>query len=366
MRTVVVGAGAVGLAVAQRLAGAGVEVWVLERHERVGAETSSRNSEVVHAGIYYATGSLKARLCVAGREQLARLIDRGEVAGRWTGKLIVAVQEAEIAELAVIAGRASDNGARPLHSLSCAELSARVPGLRGVAGLWSTGTGIVSAHDLMTWCRRRAERHGAEILLRHRLLSARQAANGWTLQVQQPDGTAVELPCDSVVNAAGLHADKVARLAVDDAALPRQVLVKGNYFDVSGVPLADTLVYPVPPKNLVGLGTHLTLDLAGQCRLGPDVEPATGTEDFAVDAARAAQFFAAASRFFPALRPEQLRPAYAGIRPKLATDRAADFYIAHESGRGAPGWVNLLGIESPGLTASLAIADMVADLLGVT
>lgn len=365
MRTVVIGGGVVGLAVAHRLARTGSEVWLIERHDRTGTETSSRNSEVIHAGLYYAPGTDKAALCVQGRAQLAHLIARGHVHGRWTGKLIVAVDDSEIGELAKIAARAVANGAEPLVAMTAADIAKRCPHVSGVAGLWSTGTGVVDAHSLMAWLRRRAERDGAEVLLRHSVCGARQKTQGWQLDVLQPDGAQVGIDCDAVVNAAGLTADRVAQWAVADVTLPQHILVKGSYFDIMGAQPADTLVYPVPAPHLVGLGTHVTVDLAGQCRLGPDVQPATGTGDYAVDPSRADSFFRAAIRFLPALRPEQLRPSYAGIRPKLATDRAADFYIAEESARGAQGWVNLLGIESPGLTASLAVADKVAALLGI-
>ena len=346
---------------AEALARARHTVYILERHPKPGQETTSRNSEVVHAGLYYPPGSLKAQLCVQGRELLADFCQRHAVDVRWTGKLIVATCAEEEPELQTIADRAVANGARALHLLTAAQVRRRAPQVRATQALWSAGTGIVDAHGLVTKLRGMAEKAGAAMLLRHAAVGAeRSTAGDWHLQVAQPDGSLELLTVDVVVNAAGLWADAVARWVCDDADLPRHTLVKGNYFDIAGPAPADTLVYPVPAKHLVGLGTHLTLDLAGRARLGPDIEPAQHRDDYKVDGQRAQTFWQAAVRFLPGLQLAQLHPGYAGIRPKLATAGFADFYIAHEVQRGLPGWINLLGIESPGLTASLAIGQMVA------
>jgi L-2-hydroxyglutarate oxidase LhgO len=365
LRIAVIGGGVVGLAVAAQLAQRGAQVLVFERNSTLGSETSARNSGVVHAGLYYPTGSAKARLCVQGRDHLAHLIASGKVAGRMVGKLIVAVDDAQLPALQALSAQAQANGTQPLMLLDSAELHARAPQVRGVAALWSAGTGIVDPHSLVQWYRRVAEHGGAELLLRHRVVAVLRAAHGWQLSVEQPDSSMTVLDCDAVVNAAGLLADRVARLACSHPALPVHHFVKGNYFELQGPAPADCLVYPLPMPHLLGLGTHLTLDLAGQARLGPDTALAESDHDYRVDPGLGAQFLAAASSFLCGLQADQLRPAFAGIRPKLATDHAADFYIAEESASGASGWVNLLGIESPGLTASWAIGEEVATILSI-
>lgn len=363
MHVAIIGAGVVGLAVAEALSRAGHTVWVLEKNERVGEETSARNSEVIHAGIYYPAGSLKAALCVEGRARLVDFCQRHDVPWRATGKLIVATADDELPALSAIQDKAVRNGTEPLLPVDAMDLRGRWPGVRAVAALFSTGTGIVDSHALMVRLRGLAEKQGATMLLRHALVAAVHGSDGWTLTVDQPDGLQTALHVDAVVNAAGLWADRVARVALPDANLPEHTLVKGNYFDIVGPSPATTLVYPVPSPSLLGLGTHLTIDLAGNGRLGPDVEPALDRHDYAVDPQRQGAFLSAAQRFLPDLTAASLRPAYAGIRPKLAVDHVADFYIREESARGAPGWVNLLGVESPGLTASLAIAAHVQTLL---
>ncbi|MBI5610085.1 MAG: FAD-dependent oxidoreductase [Deltaproteobacteria bacterium] len=279
------------------------------------------------------------------------------------GKLIVAVDEAQRPDLQRLAEQAVANGSPPLQEWSRARLREFAPGVRGVAALWSPGTGIVDPHSLVHWYRRQAQAAEAVILVRHTLLAAERCGPTWQLQVQQADGAVTTVECDAVVNAAGLQADRVARLACDAPDLPEHRFVKGSYFDLSGPAPAPCLVYPLPMPHLLGLGTHLTLDLAGQARLGPDTQLVASDDDYAVDPQRGEQFLQAARPFLADLGPERLRPGFAGIRPKLAIDRAADFYIAEESARGAPGWVNLLGIESPGLTASWAIGAEVTKLL---
>jgi L-2-hydroxyglutarate oxidase LhgO len=361
-RTVaVVGGGVVGLAVAECLSRNAWDVVLIERHGAIGQEASSRNSEVVHAGLYYPPGSLKAQACVEGRERLVTFCTRHRVPWRATGKLIVASEAGEEQELDRILQRAERNGARPLQPLDAQQLRKRFPAVRATQGLWSTGTGIVDSHALLSRLRALAELQGATVLCRHALVGAQQCAGGWLLSVHNAAGAVDDLQTDAVVNAAGLAADSVARLAGGDGELPRHVPVKGSYFALMGPAPVDTLVYPVPPPQLVGLGTHLTLDLAGCARIGPDVQHPVARDDIAVDPARKAAFLSAARRFLPTLSIDQLRPDFAGIRAKLAVDRFADFWLREQ--RGAPGWIDLLGIESPGLTSSLALAQRVADLL---
>lgn len=364
----VVGGGVVGLACAAELARRGWWTVLVEREPTYGRGTSSRNSEVVHAGIYYQPGSLKARLCVEGRDRLyAYLAARGVPHDR-CGKLIVATEEAELPELEKIAARAAANGVHDLRWLSAAEVRAAEPGVRAVAALESPSTGIVDAHALMHALAGDAQQAGADFAFGTEVAGVARSADGWTVTVRDAAGAEDEVEAGLVVNAAGLYADRVARLALPDAngALPTQEWVKGNYFSVrpGSAVRARRLIYPCPHPDLRGLGTHLTLDLAGGQRLGPDVERLPeAVEDYRVDEGRRRAFYEAALRFLPGLVEDDLSPAYSGLRPQVeAVDGFRDFYLAREDARGAPGWINLIGIESPGLTCALAIAERVAAL----
>ena len=362
-RVIVIGAGVVGLAVAQALARRGSEVVVCERRSGIAQETSSRNSGVLHAGLYYPEGSQKAVLCVEGRERLARFLPEHGVEHRWVGKLIVACEATELPELERIHARAQACGAVPLVAWSQADIVRRFPAVRAIAGLWSAGTGIVDAHGLAERLKHIAQAHDAMVLCGRTVVAAEQNGNALRLGIQAADAQALEwLETDAVVNAAGLGADVVAQLPGTNPNLPQQRWVKGNWFALRGPAPVDALVYPVPAPHLLGLGTHLTVDLAGRARLGPDTEPVTDPSDLQVDPARAEAFARAAQRFLPQLKAEDLHPDQAGIRPKLALDRFADFHIARRAELPLP-WIDLLGIESPGLTACLAIAERVAALL---
>ena len=365
---VVIGAGVVGLAVARELASQGREVIVLEKNRAIGEETSARNSEVIHAGIYYPPGSLKARLCVEGRQRLyAYCADKG-IAHRRCGKLIVAVYDAQRPKLDALERAALANGVADLEPLDAREIAALEPAVRGVAALWSPSTGIVDSHALMLAYRGDLERAGGSVALRARCTAA--ARDGDLMRLScDVDGDATELHARVVVNAAGLHALDVARLiAQPGLALPPPRFAKGNYFVCRGKGPFTHLVYPVPEDG--GLGIHATLDLAGRTRFGPNVEwlPA-GTRaqdiDYAVDARLAAAFYAAIETYWPAIPDGSLEPAYAGVRPKVSGpgEPAADFAIHVRAAPGAPSIAQLFGIESPGLTASLAIATHVAALL---
>ena len=363
---VVVGAGVVGLAVAHALARAGHEVLVLEAGDRIGEATSSRNSEVIHAGLYYTPGSLKARLCVAGREMVyAYAAERGIGVHR-CGKLIVATDAAQEAGLEAIAQRAAACGVHDLVPLAARDATALEPALRCTAALWSPSTGIVDSHALMLALQGQAEDHGAAVVLRCPVERAACVAGGFVLDT----GGAAPLRLHTrwLVNAAGLHAVALARGidGLDPAGLPTPHWARGHYFVCSKRAFAR-LIYPLPEPG--GLGIHVTLDLAGGMRLGPDVQwiavAPRGGEDYRVDPALAPAFEASVRRYWPGLPAGALQPAYAGIRPKIAGpgEPAADFRIDGPAQHGVPGLVNLLGIESPGLTASLAIADHVAALL---
>jgi L-2-hydroxyglutarate oxidase LhgO len=362
---VVVGAGVVGLAVARALALAGREVVVVERETAIGTGTSARNSEVIHAGLYYPTGSLKARLSVRGREQLYAYCAEHGVAHRRCGKLIVATDAGQLGALRALQAQAHANGVADVRWLERDEVLAMEPALHAVAALWSPSTGIVDSHGLMLALRGDAERHGAMLAFGSPVLGGRVVAGGIELDVGGDD--AMTLRARTVVNAAGLDAPALTlRLAGLDARhVPRAHFCKGSYFALSGKAPFSRLVYPL--HDAAGLGVHLTLDLAGQARFGPDTEwlPDGAPIDYRVDPARGDAFYAAIRRYWPALPDGALQPAYSGVRPKIVGpgEPAADFVIAGPAGHGVPGLVNLFGIESPGLTACLAIADEVVARL---
>jgi L-2-hydroxyglutarate oxidase LhgO len=363
---VVVGAGAVGLACAAALAGRGRRVVVLERHAGLARETTSRNSGVIHAGIYYPAGSWKARLCVEGREQLYARCAREGIPHRRLGKLIVATEPAELRVLEELRARGSANGAPGLELVDGAGVTRREPCVRARGGLFSPSSGIVDAHALCLSLAAELEAAGGVVLLHNALLGLERAGAAWRVTARAPGEAPASVSAAAVVNAAGLEADRVAALAgVDvEAAGYRQHPCKGDYFALApGAPLAFTgLVYPAP--GAAGLGVHVTLDLGGRIRLGPDAHYVEAL-DYAVDARKAGAFAEAAGRYLPGLRAEWLSPDQAGIRPKLQGpgEPFRDFVVEEESARGLPGLVSLLGIESPGLTAALAIGERVAGLL---
>lgn len=361
---VVVGAGVVGLAIARRLALSGHEVIVLEREATFGMGTSSRNSEVIHAGIYYAAGSLMAQLCVAGRRALYPYCESHGVAHRRTGKLIVATDEAEAGRLAGIAERAAANGVDDMRLISGAEAMALEPTLKVTAALMSPSTGIVDSHGLMLALLGDAEAAGAAVAYNAPLVAARPDGGGFELDVGGDEP--MTLHSRMLINAAGLGAPDLARRidGLDPTTLPTAYYARGVYFTLTGRTPFSRLVYPVPVPG--GLGTHLTLDLGGRARFGPDVEWIDGI-DYTVDPARGDKFYAAIRRYWPDLPDGALEPGYAGIRPKIVPPAVAtqDFRIDGPEAHGCAGLVNLFGIESPGLTSSLAIADLVAARLGV-
>jgi L-2-hydroxyglutarate oxidase LhgO len=371
---VVIGAGVVGLACARTLAQQGREVLVLEATDRFGSGTSSRNSEVIHAGLYYPAGSLKARLCVRGRDLLYDYCAQHHIAHRRCGKLVVATSEAQRAQLDVIARSARANGVNDLALLDRAAAQALEPALACVAALHSPSTGIIDTHALMLALLGEAEQHGAMLVVETPVVSGEVTDAG--IVVETGGAAPMKVLARSVVNAAGLAAPAVARhlqgLAPQHVPQPRYA--KGSYFSLRGKSPFSRLVYPVPEAG--GLGVHLTVDLQRRARFGPDVEwvaperwgAAEGLPEAAayrVDPARAAVFDDAIRRYWPALPDDALDPDYAGIRPKIsaASDPAADFHIDDVATHGVPGLVNLFGIESPGLTACLAIAEVVAQAL---
>ena len=368
IQTVVIGAGVVGLAIGRKLALAGQEVLLLESADAFGTGTSSRNSEVIHAGIYYPQGSLKAQLCVQGRHLLYAYCRERNIAHQQCGKLIVATSSDQVAQLDAIQAKATANGlvgADALRFLSQAEALAMEPALQCEAALWSPSTGIVDSHALMLCYLGDFENAGGLLALNSCFESAQvlQQEGGTQFMVRTVDGT--ELLTQRVVNAAGLAAPDVAQkfTGMNTAHVPKAYYAKGNYFSLSGKSPFKRLIYPVP--EAAGLGVHLTLDLAGQAKFGPDVEWVDSPEDLEVDLRRGDAFYAEVRKYWPGLADGALQASYAGIRPKINAphEAAADFAILGPQALKVKGLVHLLGIESPGLTSSLAIAEHVWALL---
>jgi L-2-hydroxyglutarate oxidase LhgO len=358
---VVVGAGVVGLAVARALALAGREVIVLEAADGIGTETSSRNSEVIHAGIFYPAASLMARFCVSGRRMLYAYCAEKAVPHANCGKLIVATNAQEDAMLAGIKRRAEVNGVEGMRVLSAAEAIALEPNLSCTSALLSPMTGIVDSHAFMLALQGDAENAGAVVAFLSPVAGGRVVQDGIEIDVGGIEP--VTLRCRLLVNSTGLHApafaSRIAGMPTD--RIPPTYYAKGNYFTLSGRSPFSRLIYPVPVPG--GLGVHLTIDLGGQARFGPDVQW-IDTTDYTVDPGRADSFYAAVRQYWPALKDGALQPGYAGIRPKIVPRGAPaqDFVVQGPQTHGVPGLINLFGIESPGLTASLALADYVVEV----
>ena len=360
---VVIGAGVVGLAVARELALAGREVIVVESQNAIGTATSSRNSEVIHAGIYYPQGSLKARSCVEGRTLLYRYCEERGIAHRRCGKLIVATDAAQLGELEAIRRKAHANGVTDVAWLTLDEARAMEPAVSCVGALHSPSTGVIDSHAYMLALLGEAEAHGAMLALMSNVERARVLDDA-TIELEVGGAEPMHVAARAVVNSAGLTAPSLARRieGFPQHLAPPEFYAKGNYYSLVGRAPFSRLVYPVPEPG--GLGVHVTIDLGGQARFGPDVEwiDRIGYE---VDPRRAERFYAAIRRYWPQLPDGALAPGYAGIRPKIAgpADPAADFVIQGPREHGVPGLVNLFGIESPGLTASMALAAEVARRL---
>jgi L-2-hydroxyglutarate oxidase LhgO len=376
--TVVIGAGVVGLAVARALALAGREVMVIEKEAAIGQGVSSRNSEVIHAGLYYPVGSLKANLCVRGKEMLYAYCEERGLPYRQCGKLIVATDASQLPKLAQIELQAAANGV-PVQLLTREQARALEPQLECIAALLSPTTGIVSSHDLMTSLQGDLENAGGMVVLGTEveqvtfykpnspvpvILRARSAINIGV------EGEQIEIGCQQIINAAGLYAPLMARRmqGLNAAHIPQDHYAKGNYYSLSGKAPFKHLIYPIP--EAAGLGVHLTIDLGGQAKFGPDVQWLEAIEDpaqidYSVDPHRADGFYAEVRKYWPGLQDGQLAPSYSGVRPKIAAAHgaAADFCIQGEAVHGLPGLVNLFGIESPGLTSSMALGEYVVDML---
>lgn len=362
---IIAGAGVVGLAIAREMARRGLEVLILEREAAYGTGTSSRNSEVIHAGIYYDPGSLKARLCVRGRDMLYAYAAENGVPHRRCGKLIVATSADQTAALDGIVVRAAASGVTDLRRLSAAEAQAMEPQLSCTAALLSPSTGIVDSHALMLSLLGQAEAGGAMLSLGSRVEAVEVVPDGFVVTTRDmASGEQFPMGARMFINAAGLHASEVAAaiLGLSPGHVPQTLYARGNYYSLPGRPAFSRLVYPVPEPG--GLGVHLTLDLAGGMRFGPDVDWIE-TVDYRVNGARRGHFQTEIRKYWPGLPEDALAPTYCGIRPKLSGPGApaADFRIDGEEMHGVPGLVNLFGIESPGLTSSLAIAELVSARL---
>lgn len=358
MDVIVIGAGVVGLAIARRFALAGQSVMVLEQHPTPGQETSSRNSEVLHAGIYYRPGSLKAQLCVQGREQLVAYCERRQIPHRLLGKLILATDEAGEATLARLQATAATNGVS-LDDLSQQQVASLEPAVACRRALWSPNTGIIDSHSLMLAFQADIEAGEGDVVCHHRVERLERRGDHWNVSVVDSDGECSDIEADRVINVAGLGALAIARSVVPALPeLPTAAYAKGCYFGYSGQLPVSHLLYPTPEPG--GLGIHLTLDLNGQPRFGPDVTFLDSEEpDYEVDPARADVFARAVQTYLPGIDRNKLVPSYAGVRPKVrVAGTLADDFVLNTS-PDHPGLINLFGIESPGLTASMALADEV-------
>ena len=365
---VVIGAGVVGLAVARALAQAGRDVLILEKNARIGEETSARNSEVIHAGIYYPKESLKAELCVAGRDRLYAFCESHGIPHTRLGKLIIATKTDQDEQLAALRGKADDNGVRDLSPLSKAQVASLEPELSATGGLFSPSTGIIDSHAYMLAVLGDAEAAGASLVRDAEAMSVTRHGTGYRLAVRNA-GETLTLQTAILVNCAGLWAPRVAgRIEpLDSAFVPPTFLAKGNYAILNVRSPFRHLIYPMPEAG--GLGVHLTMDMGGAARFGPDVEWLETDDpamiDYAVSTAVPARFAPRIASYWPRITETMLTPGYSGVRPKIGgpKDPNADFRIEGPQTHGLTGLINLFGIESPGLTASLAIAEKVEGML---
>ena len=368
--TTIIGAGVVGLAIAAEISEEFKDVFVLEKNEKFGQETSSRNSEVIHAGIYYPKDSLKARLCVEGKELLYALCKDKGIPHLNCGKIIVATNDEEANQLEAILAKARANGVADIEIISKKQVNKLEPEVRAVSALHSPSTGIIDSHRLMAYLEAKAKNQGVNIVYKTRVERVEKLDEGkYALHIINPDGERFSYTTRYLINCAGLEADIIAReMGIDIASCQyQQYFWKGEYFNVNTrANRIKRLVYPVPLANTVGLGVHATIDLNGQIKLGPNASFLPERNyDYAVDKSGQQDFFESARQYMPFIKFEDLSPAMVGIRPKLQKpgDSTRDFIIHEESDKGLQGIVNLLGIESPGLTSCLAIARYVKGLM---
>lgn len=363
----IIGAGVVGLSVARNLSQKGLSVLIVEKHERIGTETSSRNSQVIHAGMYYPDNSLKAKLCVDGNQSLYEYCFQRNIPHKRIGKYIIATDREEETYIQKIFEQGKKNGVENLQFQSQNEILKKEPNIKTVGGLYSPDTGILDVHPLMESYLEEAREHGAELICRHEVIRIIKINDGYEIELKSGKEIS-SIKVKSIVNSAGLQSDKIAELAgFNTEKLNYQLTYcKGHYFRVKNSDKYSIhhLIYPAPQKNLSGLGVHLTLDLDGSLRLGPDVKYLEERkQDYTIDSNLADHFFNAVKRYLPELQKDEIYPDTAGIRPKLQKEGEPfrDFIIKEESENGFPLFINLIGIESPGLTCSLEIARMVGS-----
>ena len=356
----IIGAGVIGLAIAAEIAKPGLNVYILEKNANHGGGISSRNSEVIHSGMYYPEGSLKATLCVSGRHLLYDLAVRNKIPHKKIGKLIVAVQPDEVADIERLYANGCKNGIVSLSIINKQQVAKMEPNIKAYTALHSPETGIISAHDLMNYFLAQALHKKASIVYHTKVVQIKKKAGGYRIFTHTAKGESFEFSSAVVINAAGLESDTIANMLGGNYKLH---YCQGNYCSISGVKqgIVQRLIYPVPDKNHMGLGIHLTIDLNGRLKLGPDTTYIPRMEDYTVETKKAAHFYQSARKFLPFLKEENIHPDMAGIRPKLQgpNDDFRDFVIKED----APGFINLVGIESPGLTASPAIARYVKNIL---
>jgi L-2-hydroxyglutarate oxidase LhgO len=365
----IIGAGVVGLAIAAQVASPKRVVYVLEKNEKFGLETSSRHSGVIHSGIYYPHDSLKAKLCVEGNRLLYELCQKNGIGYKRLGKLIVASSDEEVEQLQELQERGKRNGAKSLRIISRREMKKLEPNVEGVSALLSPWTGIVDSYGLMQHHIARAKDDGAQIAYKTKVAGIEKAADGYAVTVEENGKKGFTFTTRVLINCAGLYCDKIAGLVGIDTAKAgyRLHYCKGEYFSVGNGKnkMVSRLIYPVPEPRVTGVGIHVTLDLEGRMRLGPSVEYVDSI-DYSVDGKHKEAFYNSARKMLPFIEYEDLEPEMAGIRPKLQGpgEDIRDFVIRDESDKGLPGLINLIGIESPGLTSSPAIARYVGEIIG--
>ncbi len=367
---IIIGAGVVGLSIASRLSEKNRSILVLEKNDNYGMETSSRNSEVIHAGIYYKTNSLKANLCVQGNRLLKSWCKGKNIEYNNIGKFIVAVNKEEEEKLDLLYEQALNNNVPDINFLSSSEVRREEPNIRSYKTLHSASTGIINSHHLMKSFLDISEMNGTDYAFRHNVVLIEKINGGYELTLRDPDGEEVKVKSEIIINSAGLWSDIIASLAGIDIEknMYRLNWVKGHYFRAAGKynNMVNHLIYPIPQKNLSGLGIHITKELDGSLKFGPDtLEIENGTEDYSVPLSLKEKFHSLVSSYFPLLEKEDIYPDQAGIRPKLYSpdNSFRDFIIREESDKGLPGFINLVGIESPGLTCCLSIAKMVENIV---
>ena len=364
----IIGAGVVGLAIAEKLSAVYRNVFVIEKHQTFGQETSSRNSEVIHAGIYYTKNSLKAKLCVEGKNLLYDYCKKNEVPYNNCGKLIVATSEEEVSIIKGIRQTAMGNGVEDLIELDIEQIAEMEPNIYALKALYSPSTGIVDSHSLMKSFETHTLNNGANIVYGSEVKSIKQIKNGYEITLLDSDKLTFSFTTGIVINSAGLTSDKISEMAgISDENL-KILFCKGEYFRLKSPKnkLISRLVYPVPHKNMEGIGIHVTIDMGGGVKLGPDVTYLqSNTYDYKLSSFKQESFFKSARKFLPFLEYDDIAPEMAGIRPKLQKpgDPEKDFYIMEERDKGYPGFINLIGMESPGLTSSIAIANYVNTLI---